>query len=347
MVLKKIEASANFVQEEGKDSLRRLDHVFRTILFLSGLTILMGAVSWMFLPKDNTPESGIEDVLTSAYLAEPQKSLDVVVLGDSVPKFCVMPTVLWHEQGIPAFVCASAGNSVPKILELAENIFQRQSPKILILETNLVFRWIQTGTEARLQAERIFPVLRYHDNWKFVRPWQMLRPISYTWRAWEKGYYLCKLIEPAEERDYMRPSDSVEPIAKKNADYVRALQTLCLEHNCQLILCSMPSATNMDYARHNALAQLGKALGVPYLDMNMDDGELNLDWRVDTADGGDHLNYWGAKKVTGALGKMLVNTGLLTDHRGEEAYAEWDVCYENLQAVVHSMRGNVEDMPED
>ena len=63
-------------------------------------------------------------------------------------------------------------------------------------------------------------------------------------------------------------------------------------------------------------------LGVPYLDGNM--LELGIDWDRDSYDGGDHLNYYGAAKVTGWLGTYLQENASLTDCREDPDYTQWN-----------------------
>lgn len=52
-------------------------------LWLLILAALLGGVSWLFLPKDNSEKAGMVNELTTGYLTEPDNTLDVLVLGDS------------------------------------------------------------------------------------------------------------------------------------------------------------------------------------------------------------------------------------------------------------------------
>ena len=52
---------------------------------------------------------------------------------------------------------------------------------------------------------------------------------------------------------------------------------------------------------------------------------------------GDHLNHFGAVKVTHYLAGWLEETGLLTDHRNDENYAKWNDASEEYEAVVESV----------
>ena len=315
-------------------------------MFLLLLGVLLSIVSWMFLPKDNSPEAGIDDVLSSGYLAEPAQTLDVLILGDSLPKFDVIPPILWNQEGFPAYVCAAGGGTLPKVQEWAEAFFQKQTPKVVLLDTNLLTRDPDSHYAAQLWLERQLPVLRYHDNWKTVPFYKMVRPVRYTYRTWEKGYYLCKLIEPARDVEgYMEAEGEDTLLSQQELDGLWELRTLCRENGGELILCSLPCAVNMNKTRHDTLTRLAENLDIPYLDMNME--PVGLDWSVDSVDSGDHLNYWGAKKATRFLGTYLKQTGLLTDRRADPAYEQWNREYESFMEMARTAAGNTTDMPEE
>ena len=68
-----------------------------------------------------------------------------------------------------------------------------------------------------------------------------------------------------------------------------------------------------------------KDYDLEYYDLN----ELDMiDWSKETRDGGEHLNYNGAKKVSNYLGEYIKNTGLVEDHRGDKKYASWQEAYD-------------------
>ena len=83
-----------------------------------------------------------------------------------------------------------------------------------------------------------------------------------------------------------------------------------------------PNAATWNTPRHNAVQALADSLEVPYLDGNLMD--LGIDWDTDSYDGGDHLNYYGAAKVTGWLGTYLRENASLTDCREDPDYVQWN-----------------------
>ncbi len=312
---------------------------WRPLIFLAILVVLLWAASWVFLPKNNTYEDGMEDILTNGYLGEPENSLDVLILGDSIPKFSVIPTELWNKWGMTSYICAGAGSRFPKTLENAERFFETQSPKVVLLDANQLYGRIKPGAALKLWLERRFPLLRYHDNWKKVSPRRMLRPVHMTTVYWEKGYHICKLIEPTEALTHMQPDDGAEMPPEKNLRYLERLMKLCQAHGARLVITSPPTTKVMTMARHNGLKLLTEQYGLLYWNLNLCLEEMKFDWSKNTADCGEHLNYWGAVKVTRALGRRLEALGV-PDHRGDSAYAAWDDCYTNFLELAAQAAGS-------
>ena len=69
------------------------------------------------------------------------------------------------------------------------------------------------------------------------------------------------------------------------------------------------------------------------LDLNIDNKAM-IDWSKDTRDMGDHLNYYGAYKVSNYLGNYLNKLDILEDHRGNDYYSSWDNALKPYQDEV-------------
>ena len=70
--------------------------------------------------------------------------------------------------------------------------------------------------------------------------------------------------------------------------------------------------------------------------MNTESADVGIDCSRDTRDKGNHLNFYGAVKVTDWLGNYFKESGLLEDHRGNESYAEaWNGDIEYFREAVN------------
>ena len=79
--------------------------------------------------------------------------------------------------------------------------------------------------------------------------------------------------------------------------------------------------------------------GVDYIDANYDIDKLQIDWSRDTFDGGDHLNLFGARKMTRYLGDYLRAECGLTDHREDPSYQSWHDIQDEYEETVREMEG--------
>ena len=99
------------------------------------------------------------------------------------------------------------------------------------------------------------------------------------------------------------------------------------DNGISLVLMSTPSTVNWNTARHNRTQLLAGELGIDYIDLNMGSQRVEIDWATDTCDKGDHLNIYGAQKVTSKLGEILSATYQVPSHANEKAYASWHDAY--------------------
>ena len=73
---------------------------------------------------------------------------------------------------------------------------------------------------------------------------------------------------------------------------------------------------------------------ISYLDLNLYVDELGIDWNLDSRDGGDHLNYYGALKITDYMGNYLYNLNILPNHKGDKKYDSWNKSYEMYEKKI-------------
>lgn len=298
--------------------------IISALLFAIGLLVMIRLGSGLFVPKDNGEEDGIQDTRIYGFLGEPENTIDMLVLGDSLGECAVSPMELWRQQGITAYVCCSGNQKLYQSRDLLQMVLKSQQPKMVLLEANAVYA-ICPGTDILSNAvENLFPMLRYHDRWKNLQEKDWQGKTEYTYRDVCKGFHISTEIQPANTKGYMKPSKEAKPLQSTNLQYMRQIMKICQEQGVQLMLFSAPSTTNWDYRHHNGIASLAEELGLTYIDMNLMPEEIPIDWKADTMDNGNHMNCSGAEKVTGWLGEYLRETGLFADKRNDPSYSGWN-----------------------
>lgn len=309
-----------------------LINLIKCILFFAGLAVLLAVCSRIMCPVSDSKTAGPIDQRAYAVLAEPEQTIDVLVLGDSVTYSSFIPMQLWENYGITSYCCGTPAQKLFYSEEFLKKAFENQSPKIVLLEANTLYRSSKKQDVVLHKLGNIFTVFIYHDRWKSM-------DISETMELCEKdirnkGYRYDTTVIPTSSEGYMADSTETGKIINTNKKYVKGMKKFCEDRGAILVLYSVPSTVNWDMKSHNGVALFAEELDIPYVDLNFIPSEICIDWTHDTRDKGDHLNYYGAKKVTEYMGHFLANMEILADHRGDATYADWNLMLELFLSQV-------------
>ena len=295
--------------------------------FLLGMFLILLITSFIFVPKNNMKGFGIENVPANGILGEKANTVDVLILGDSETYSAISPMEIWNQKGYTAYVCGTSAQTLEKSNEMLAKALKTQKPKIVILETNAIYRKLKFEKKLGKKLGDKFSVFRYHNRWKHIRMIDFYTIPEYTWSDDNKGFYYDTTVIPSTSLNYMAENKKNAVIPEQNMQDIKALKQTCDENGIRLILLSTPSTKNWNSRRHAAIDKLSNELNCEYIDLNMDEHKLGIDWNQDTRDKGDHMNYNGAQKVTTFLAQYLEATGMLHDHRGDETYGHWHDSY--------------------
>ena len=293
------------------------------LLFLGLLGLLLVPASLILQPKDNTEEAGMYQTSAAGILSQPENSIEVLFLGDSEAYSSFVPLDLWEQTGITGFVCSSLDQKTYETLELLNMALGCQSPQVVVLETNVLYRVYASTDALAPKLEARIPALRYHDRWKSLSLSDFCSMPRYTASSPDRGYHLLTKAKAADVEGYMAPMEEREPLSRTNLADLKKITEVCRKRGISLVLFSAPSPANWTMRRHNTVQDTAESLGLPYIDGNLLD--LGIDWDTDTYDRGDHLNYSGAAKVTAWIGDYLRREAPgLIDRRGDPDYEIWD-----------------------
>ena len=104
--------------------------------------------------------------------------------------------------------------------------------------------------------------------------------------------------------------------------YIVGIVKLCKDNNVELIFTELPSATSWNLSKSEVISKYAKENNIKFIDLNKEEIE-GFDWKTDTCDGGDHLNVFGAEKVTRYLGKYLTSNYQFINHKNDTKYKQW------------------------
>jgi len=265
---------------------------------------------------------------------EPVNSLDYLVIGDSECYTSISPMELWRDDGFVGYNCGVSAQRIQDTYYQLKKTLERQTPKVVLMETNLIFRnrglRQETMTAFDHWMGNTVGLYQYHDRWK-----QLISagtPASDRKNVF-KGLRFRTSVAPYTGGAYMDETDERQPIGELQKLYLDRIVALCREKNIRLVLYSVPSPRCWSRKKHNSVAEYAREQELTFIDLNLLADKLGIDWSKDTYDRGDHLNFSGSQKVTAYMGSYLSAREKLPDRRGQSGYASWD---EDLKAYLKS-----------
>ena len=297
----------------------------RVIMFLLVFAVLLWACSagiQIIVRNVSGSVSGRSRVFASVS-AEKKNTIDVLVAGDSESYTSVSPMDLWDRAGIAAYDCGQPGQRIQETYYILKTAFRTQSPKLVLFETNTMFR--DPGFLKNVQLSLTeplayhFPVIKYHNAWKALFDGPGGPKKSY------KGFEIRdKVVSYEGDEEYMKETKDKAQIPEVVRIYMEKIKRLCEKNGADLLLVSAPSPKNYNYKKHNSLEEYARENDLPYVDLNMKFRDIGIDWKMDSYDRGDHLNISGARKVTAYIGQYLADNYDLPDRRNDDGWREWD-----------------------
>ena len=324
--------------------------VLKVLSFVIIGLIILNVLEKVFIPKWITVKDNRMTYIVKGFYEEPKNSLDVIFMGNSDVYRGISPITLWDEYGIASYNFVSSGQRMWTAYYMLEESLKYQKPKLIVLNMDSAFNEsnssesnyrkafdnMKFGT-TKLKAitdpvyknsesdilSYIFPIVRYHSRWEELTDKDFRKALKSEKFAY-KGMDLITDIQPYnEEYKYMSRDHSKEVIGEKCLKYLNKIINLCKEQNIELLLIEIPSAESWSKDLSNKTEDFAKEYNLEFIDMNLNASEFGFDWKTDTSDGGDHLNVYGAEKVSKYLGKIIKDKYNITDHRNEKEYEEW------------------------
>ena len=192
---------------------------FKMIAFVLIVAIILFAISPVFMPKTN---GDLRDKSANGILAERANSIDVIFVGDSECYSTFIPLQIWNDYGITSYVCGTPKQTLAYSMDFLNRAFENQKPKLVVLETNSIFRGFSLSSAVLLRADKWFSIYRYHDRWKKLSLSDLTSSeVSRDYIENDKGFRLEDGIKPVSDKDYMKPSNKKAKIPSQNKSYLK------------------------------------------------------------------------------------------------------------------------------
>lgn len=316
-----------------------LKDILRFSVFFLFLAILIVGTSCLFPPKNYWEEfrKG-ENPTAHAVLNEPEDSIDVLFLGDSLVYSAISPMELWKNYGFTSFDCAGTSQQMFACESLLRSTLEKQNPKVIVFDPYSLYRGEKQISKLRARINALFPIFIYHDRWKNIDKAYLSGFFNVNGTDSFKGFALKWNAEKGKPYDHMRKTDKRENVPVFNEEYFKSIVNICNEAGIELVLISVPSQKCWNYEKHNGIQTLADQYGIEYVDLNLMNDRISINWETDTRDAGDHLNYYGAKKVSEFIGEYLKDRYSLPDHRDDDNYSQWNEALEDYMFFVDTKK---------
>lgn len=318
---------------------KRLSSLCFTAAVLLLAVLLFFGAQRLLMPKYQTVSE--EGSLPREYYDETTPH-DVLFLGDCEVFSNFSPVTLWNSFGIPSYIRGGAQQLVWHSYYTLKDTLQTETPKVVVYNV-LALKYGEPQSEAynrlnldglrlsrnKLDAVRasktegedtlsyVFPLLRYHARWSILTE----EDFSYLFRR-EKvshnGYLMRAETVPLTELP-TPPVLSDPNLPETSMAWLLRLSALCEQNGITLVLIKSPSVSPHWYDSWDAeITAFAEAHGLLYYNLIERSAEIGIDLSTDTCDMGQHLNVFGAEKLTLWFGNELQTVFDLQDRRGEE-----------------------------
>ncbi len=299
------------------DTTSKKERWIELLAFLVTVIVIMLIASWISDPIRTADYRRLNerDIYIGSALLEPENSIDLAVLGDSEAMVLISPAH-FLEAGISSYIIGQSGQSTSEAYYALKNFCKKQDPKVVLFEPDTLVD-DSNGRRELIEvynagAYELFPILRHHGTWKIAAGLAEPKNMDHF-----RGFGKRMKVKPYEGGEYMVPTDQAEPIPFLSKVYMDKICRLCKKEGIELILVSAPAPVHFTYEKHNAIEKLAKEEGLTYIDFNLMQDEIGLDWAADMLDGGDHVNMTGSVKMSEYLIPYLKEHYELPDRRGQ------------------------------
>ena len=327
--------------------MRKVKKCLFLLLFLMGVTVITVAFSYMVRPVDGANEE-IRNRITGFY-AEPEDSLDVVVLGSSAVYRYIHNPLLWEQEQITSYNFGTPGLNIFMLEYLLDEVEKTQSPEVYIIDArkfvltenadykknrfqqlvnNLKYSKTRCEMIDRLiknPIERIyyyFDIMIYHDNWESLT-WDSLEYADNERVHPTKGWDVVTSIKELDSVDRTE-MDEEEPLSEVAEETLISLLEKCQEKDLQVLFLATPwKIGKTNQKQSNYMKGIVEQYGFDYLDLNRCADEIGMDYSKDFYNE-RHVNESGAVKVTKYVGEYLKENYDFDLEKTDEVKASWN-----------------------
>lgn len=267
---------------------------------------------------------------------EDANNIDILAIGNSDLYSAFNPLQLWNEQGYTSFVAAAPKQNMKLSYYMLKEALTVQKPKLLILETDAFFDNREKSDDesySYIAMKYSYPLFMKSKRWNEIKNESYTADKNFQERMEIlKGYYYqTTVVANKKGFSYMSKNDARQDFPSYTKEYLPKIIDLAKENHCQILFICYPSETSWNYVKSNTVNDFAVKNDIPFLDFNTQEYETAFDWNTDSRDGGNHLNYSGAKKLTKYIGNYIQKHFGFKNHQHNSDYNQWNIDYKTFK----------------
>lgn len=326
--------------------------VAKILAFVLVLALLLQVLSAKVFTVDDAAKYNNKYSNAYSYMLEPENTIQVAAFGNSDLYSAIAPTVAWSAAGITSTNIASPLQSVRQSYLMLQQFLKTQHPDVVVVETDMMYEhqpdryrdYSKEQEETLLDkffdktdpdmvddyVKNKLSIFVFHDKWKAT----FKSKKSAERDLYSHGYHLSLRVKPFEWDNHMVESPYCDNPEYSEDNGMQDIISLCKENGIHVLLMEVPSVNSWSYERSNAMRKYAAEHEIDFLDFNLLWDELEIDVSHDFRDVGNHMNYYGAQKVSAYYGKYLAEQYGLEDRRGNPDYAFWEESVDKFEEAV-------------
>lgn len=337
------------------------------VLKIVGFLIIFGIVLGTILSVLNYTDTGGGTGFERFYNL-PKNSADAIFFGSSHCHCTVDQRILWDKYGIAGVTFSAGSQTLDHTESFVEIALSEQNPKLIAVEVyGILFedvspdyvgvyrsligrKWtpgyfmrawdiadsMDASFDQRFELLTKFPLFhgRYSeltkDDFETELPFLMGYRGSYETVSFDKP--------PVSEWN------GVEQIPERFFSIINQIKDYADSKGVEVLFWAAPFViTREQQEKLNAFAEYADSKGWSFIDYNRKTDELGIDFSSEFRDE-EHLNNYGAAKVTDSLGQYIKENYTIEDHSGESKYDKWNdnSRYLNNLDFVHNLESDLD-----
>lgn len=296
--------------------------------------------------------------------------VDVYFVGSSHAHCSIHHGYLWDNYGMAAYTLSAGSQKIDSSYYFVKEILRTKHPKVIAVEV-----WGTIGEELDNSDSDVYwntLGMKWSKNlWDFTSYVAENRDLDYTWRnelfikipIIHSRYRELDMTDFYDETPFFRGTRAEEvhfsvipaeqPSCENNYDLMELspdrlamlekIVEMVKKSDVQLLLFAAPYClADEDQMQFNAIAEFARDSGIPFINFNHLYGEIGLDYSKDIRDS-EHVNNYGAEKVTKYIADFMVSEYDMPDRRGQEDYELWEqnAAYLKNKAIAHELESVV------